>query len=62
MPGDTRLHAKIYASDQAVTIGSSNFTNNGLRAQFEANSRFTREAEPLPVRGCPDRRELLGGG
>lgn len=46
VPGDTRLHAKIYASDQAVTIGSSNFTNNGLRAQFEANSRFTREADP----------------
>ena len=46
VPGDTRLHAKIYASDQAVTIGSSNFTNNGLRAQFEANARFTREADP----------------
>lgn len=46
VPGETRLHAKIYASDQAVTIGSSNFTNNGLRAQFEANARFTRESDP----------------
>jgi hypothetical protein len=46
VPGDTRLHAKIYASDEAATVGSSNFTDNGLRAQFEANARFTREADP----------------
>ena len=43
VPGGTRLHAKIYATGQAVTLGSSNFTDNGLRNQFEANARFSRE-------------------
>ncbi|NAZ86332.1 SNF2-related protein [Kineococcus indalonis] len=39
--GPVRLHAKIYASEDAVTLGSSNFTANGLRAQIEANVRFS---------------------
>ena len=37
-----RLHAKIYVGDQAVTVGSSNFTDSGLRNQLEANVRFQR--------------------
>ena len=45
VPGGTRLHAKIYSTGQAVTLGSSNFTDNGLRNQFEANARFSRENE-----------------
>lgn len=36
-----RLHAKIYVGDEAGTVGSSNFTANGLRGQLEANARFT---------------------
>ena len=36
-----RLHAKIYVGDEAVTIGSSNFSANGLQHQLEANVRFT---------------------
>jgi hypothetical protein len=35
-----RLHAKLYVGDQAATLGSSNFTDSGLRGQFEANARF----------------------
>ncbi len=35
-----RLHAKIYASVSTVTIGSSNFTEPGLRTQSEGNVRF----------------------
>ncbi|MCP4276701.1 MAG: helicase [Gammaproteobacteria bacterium] len=35
-----RLHAKIYVGDNAVTIGSSNFSANGLQHQLEANVRF----------------------
>ena len=42
VPGRTRLHAKIYLGDGAATIGSSNFTDAGLRSQFEANARFER--------------------
>ncbi len=38
-----RLHAKIYAGDNAITIGSSNFTDPGLRYQIEANTRFTKK-------------------
>ena len=37
-----RLHAKIYVGDQAATMGSSNFTNPGLRNQLEANVRFQK--------------------
>jgi hypothetical protein len=37
-----RLHAKIYVGDEAATIGSSNFTNPGMRNQLEANVRFQR--------------------
>jgi|TARA_Y100000310_G_scaffold341424_1_gene440518 hypothetical protein len=36
-----QLHAKVYCGDQAVTIGSSNFTRYGLTSQLEANVRFT---------------------
>ena len=36
-----RLHAKMYVGDSAVTIGSSNFSMNGLQNQLEANVRFT---------------------
>lgn len=42
VPGAVRLHAKIYVAQDAVTLGSSNFTGNGLRAQLEGNVRFQR--------------------
>jgi superfamily II DNA or RNA helicase len=35
-----RLHAKLFVGDQAVTLGSSNFTPPGLQYQWEANARF----------------------
>lgn len=38
-----RLHAKIYCGADAVTLGSSNFTANGLDRQLECNARFQRE-------------------
>jgi hypothetical protein len=37
----TRLHAKIFLADDAVTLGSSNFTPPGLEYQWEANVRFS---------------------
>ena len=42
-PGPRRLHAKIYATEKAITLGSSNFTESGQRLQAEANARFTPE-------------------
>ncbi|WP_242510206.1 helicase-related protein [Halorhodospira halophila] len=44
------LHAKIYLGDRAVTLGSSNFSRNGLERQHEANARFTATAEPRRYR------------
>ena len=40
-----RLHAKIFLGDEAVTIGSSNFSRAGLTRQIEANVRFTRHGD-----------------
>jgi hypothetical protein len=37
----SRLHAKMYCGDDAITLGSSNFTDPGLKHQIEANARFT---------------------
>ncbi len=34
------VHAKVYVSPQALTLGSSNYTDNGLTGQSEANARF----------------------
>lgn len=38
--GEKLVHAKIYATDPAVTIGSSNFSHSGMETQVEANVRF----------------------
>lgn len=65
-----RLHAKIYAGDSGITIGSSNFTRAGLTQQIEANVRVTPKdkkwfeeaktiAENLWAAGTPYDSELL---
>ncbi len=38
------VHAKIYVSERAATVGSSNFTPSGLRHNAEANVRFAAGA------------------
>ena len=45
---DTRypVHAKIYEGSNAISIGSSNFSQMGLSYQTEGNTRFTRTGEP----------------
>jgi hypothetical protein len=45
MPGPAPLHAKIYISDNAATVGSSNYTHNGMVRQLEANARFEKAGE-----------------
>ena len=58
--GDVRLHAKIYAAERSVTVGSSNFTLSGLSTQIEANTRFEAADDPDRYReAMSDRRELL---
>ena len=34
------LHAKMYVGDEAAVLGSSNFSEQGMREQREANARF----------------------
>jgi len=36
------VHAKIYVADDAVSLGSSNYTSAGFAGQSEGNVRFTR--------------------
>lgn len=43
----SRLHAKIYVGDDAATVGSSNFTANGLGSQLEANARFSSSKDTV---------------
>jgi superfamily II DNA or RNA helicase len=38
-----KLHAKIYVGDRFATLGSSNFSKNGLNIQDEANIRVENE-------------------
>jgi superfamily II DNA or RNA helicase len=40
------IHAKLYVTDRAATLGSSNYSHSGMRVQAEANCRFLLEAEP----------------
>ena len=42
------VHAKIYVGQDGVTLGSSNFTYPGLRAQLEANLRLGRDRSVRP--------------
>ncbi|MBW4573787.1 MAG: hypothetical protein KME08_00720 [Aphanothece sp. CMT-3BRIN-NPC111] len=39
------IHAKIYNGDNAITIGSSNYSNSGLVHQVEGNVRFTKKKD-----------------
>lgn len=38
-----KLHAKIYIGENHAILGSSNFSQSGLKYQFEANIRVSRE-------------------
>lgn len=41
-----KLHAKIFLTESAATLGSSNFSFTGFRKQLEANVRFDAQKEP----------------
>lgn len=63
------IHAKMYCTSTAITLGSSNYTANGMGRQAEANARFTPDdgryhesrelAEGLWDLGADYRDELL---
>ena len=38
------IHAKIYVGSETCTLGSSNFTNAGLKNNIEGNVRFQKKA------------------
>ncbi len=56
-----KLHAKIYVGDEAVTVGSSNFTANGMGHQLECNVRFQRESDKRRYRDAVLIAENLWG-
>lgn len=45
-----KLHSKIYVGDEAITLGSSNFSYTGMQRQLEANVRFHFQKEPKRYR------------
>ncbi|MEJ2689341.1 MAG: SNF2-related protein [Deltaproteobacteria bacterium] len=45
-----KLHGKIYVGDDAVTLGSSNFSFSGMQRQLESNVRFQKQKEPKRYR------------
>lgn len=45
LPSRMFLHAKMYCGDDAVTVGSSNYSQAGLHSNIEANVRFTARQE-----------------
>jgi hypothetical protein len=40
------VHAKMYCTESAATLGSSNNSRGGLIAQIEGNARYTSDTEP----------------
>jgi hypothetical protein len=40
------VHAKMYCTESAATLGSSNYSRGGLIAQIEGNARYTADTEP----------------
>ncbi|MCF2873818.1 MULTISPECIES: SNF2-related protein [unclassified Tenacibaculum] len=46
-----KLHGKIYASETVAMIGSSNFSNNGLKKQTEANLRVLADDDKVKYNG-----------
>ncbi len=45
-----KLHSKIYVADEAITLGSSNFSYTGMQRQLETNTRFHVQKEPKRYR------------
>ena len=44
--GTSRVHAKLYRGDGAITIGSSNYSRSGMELQMEGNVRIEQGESP----------------
>lgn len=55
----SRVHAKVYVGEEAITLGSSNFTRPGLETNLEANARFERADEETRYEEARDLAENL---
>ena len=53
------MHAKMIVTNDVVMLGSSNFSEAGLRRNIEANVRFKREEEPQRYREVSEYAEAL---
>ncbi|CBN56971.1 MULTISPECIES: SNF2-related protein [Kamptonema] len=52
------IHAKIFNGDNAITIGSSNYSNSGLIHQIEANVRFQKQKKEKEIKRFDEACEL----
>lgn len=53
------MHAKVFVTENAVTLGSSNYSEAGLRRNIEANIRFKPEDEEARYKEIKDYAEAL---
>ena len=50
--GTSRVHAKLYRGDRAITIGSSNYSRSGMELQVEGNVRIEQIESPRFEEAC----------
>jgi hypothetical protein len=50
--GTSRVHAKLYRGDKAITIGSSNYSKSGMELQVEGNVRIEENECPRFEEAC----------
>ena len=50
--GTSRVHAKLYRGDRAITIGSSNYSRSGMELQMEGNVRIEQGESPRFEEAC----------
>lgn len=53
------IHAKIYVTREAATLGSSNYSHSGMRVQAEANCRFASASEPQRYRETAQAADVI---
>lgn len=45
LPARYFMHAKMYGADEAITVGSSNYSRSGLTRNIETNARFSKTGD-----------------
>lgn len=57
--GNRVIHAKMYITERAATLGSSNYSISGMQKQAEANCRFTTDDDPERYDECAQLAEAI---